>query len=290
MIRERDEFKAYTEMPVYRVKGKRDLSFLGRFTFSMLQEKMEGLGHILTVIARGFLFDGGDPYANIDKSRRALCAWCSMPEKRQAKREEWQFGTDFRVLHEEFPTLVTAKGAGWLYRHVHEVIRFTEANPGLISDASKKASVKLKTSFDDNWHNRVIQMQVPIFAPGTRSEWLLRFDDIIADALEAGPLQDHEVELPEQIKQRISRELPKEVPQDVAQMLYAYYIVHKPADSDWVVLPVSNFDAYFGNTNFGRKYLSKIPESFMIRSEQGYGVCRVKMVFTDDEFSYCYRF
>ena len=144
MIRERDEFKAYTEMPVYRVKGKRDLSFLGRFTFSILQEKMEGLGHILTVIARGFLFDGGDPYANIDKSRRALCAWCSIPEKGQAKREGWQFGTDFRALHGEFPTLVTAKGTGWLYRHVHEVIRFTEANPDLISDASKEACVKLK--------------------------------------------------------------------------------------------------------------------------------------------------
>ena len=81
MIRERDEFKAYTEKPVYRAKGKRDLSFLGRFTFSMLQEKMEGLGHILTVIARGFLFDGGDAYANIAKAHRALYAWCSIPEK-----------------------------------------------------------------------------------------------------------------------------------------------------------------------------------------------------------------
>ena len=43
-------------------------------------------------------------------------------------------------------------------------------------------------------------------------------------------------------------------------MLIAYYKANKPDDSDWVVLPVASFDAYYGNTNFSRKYLSKIPE------------------------------
>ena len=32
-----------------------------------------------------------------------------------------------------------------------------------------------------------------------------------------------------------------------------------PEDSDWVVLPVTNLDCYFGNTNFGRKYLNQLP-------------------------------
>ncbi len=61
MIRERDEFRAYTEKPVYQAKKKWDLSYLGRFTFPMLKKKMEGLGHILTILARGYLFDGSDP-------------------------------------------------------------------------------------------------------------------------------------------------------------------------------------------------------------------------------------
>ena len=279
MIREIEEFKSYTEKPVYQAKGKRDLSFLGRFTFSMLQNNMEGLGHILRIIARGSLFNGGDPYANTEKARRALCAWCSIPKRNKAELEEWQFDTDFRALHEEFPTLVTEKGAGWLYSHIRGIIRFAENNPDLLSKDSKNAVMKLKQTFADDWHNKVIQMQVAIFSPSTRSEWPLRFDDIIADALEAGPLQNYEVDLPEIIIQRIAAELPEEVPQVIVHMLYAYYMIHKPTDSDWIVLPVANFDAYFGNTNFSRKYLSKIPESLMIRSQQGYGVCRVKMVF-----------
>lgn len=283
MIREREEFRAYTEKPVYQAKNKWDLSYLGRFTFPMLKKKMEGLGHILTILARGYLFDGGDPYANTDKARRALCAWCSISEQKRAAREEWQYGTDFRALHEEFPMLVAASGEGWLCRHVRGIIRFAEKNPKIINSKAKEACQELKESFRPEWRKKVVQMQVPIFTPSTDSEWPLRFDDVIADALEAGPLQDYEVTLPEQLKNRIAAELPQEIPFDVMQAIYEYYAVHKPEDTDWVVLPVVNFDAYFGNSNFGHKYLSKIPESLMIRSPQGYGVCRIQLQLSDDE-------
>ena len=51
----------------------------------------------------------------------------------------------------------------------------------------------------------------------------------------------------------------------------------KPEDSDWVVLPVANFDAYFGTTSFGRKYLKQIPETILERSETGFGLCRYRL-------------
>ena len=59
--------------------------------------------------------------------------------------------------------------------------------------------------------------------------------------------------------------------------LVSYYFTNKPEDSDWVVLPVANFDAYFGTTSFGRKYLKQIPEAILERSETGFGLCRYRL-------------
>ena len=51
MLNEIEEFKAYTQFPKYRANGKRDMSFLGRFTFDMLIKQI-GLNRVLTIIAR----------------------------------------------------------------------------------------------------------------------------------------------------------------------------------------------------------------------------------------------
>ena len=66
-------------------------------------------------------------------------------------------------------------------------------------------------------------------------------------------------------------------PMEMVETLAAYYLANKPEDSDWVVLPVANFDAYFGTTSFGRKYLKQIPETILERSETGFGLCRYRL-------------
>ena len=63
----------------------------------------------------------------------------------------------------------------------------------------------------------------------------------------------------------------------MVETLVSYYLANKPEDSDWVVLPVANFDAYFGTTSFGRKYLKQIPETILERSETGFGLCRYRL-------------
>lgn len=47
-------------------------------------------------------------------------------------------------------------------------------------------------------------------------------------------------------------------------------------NTDWVVLPVANFDCYYGNTNFSKKWLSKIPDTILTR-EVSNGVSRIKV-------------
>ena len=284
MINEWKEFLAYTEKQKYAAAGKRDTSYLGRFTFKTLLD-FEGIGRILTIIARGYLFhdrDGslldGDAYDRADYAYRALCAWCSIPEKKNTTpKAEWQSQSDFREYHEEFPELVNAKGEGWFYRHIHGITRFSKNNPDLISDSAQKSCQQLAKGFDKEWRDKVVHYQVPLFTPSTRASWGIRFEGIVADALTLGPLRNEEADISPALMEKVSSLLPKGVPAEVVCMLIAYYKANKPDDSDWVVLPVASFDAYYGNTNFSRKYLSKIPEEIMERSEQRSGVSRFRM-------------
>jgi len=284
MLNEWDEFKAYTGKVEYIATGKSDTAYLGRFTFDTLFD-FEGMARILTIIARGYLFhekDGtikqSDPYEQIDTARRALCAWCSIPNSKKAiPKKEWQFQTKFTELHDELPELVDENGGGWFYRHVNAVADFMLENPDKVRKTSLDKAKIIQKKFDVAWRSKVLQYQIPIFSPQTRGAWTLRFDDVIADALELGPLRRMEAKLSPELMARIKAITPKEVPAEVVCTLIAYYAANKPEDSDWVVLPVANFDTYFGDTNFGRKYLSKIPKEIIERADPSFGVSRYRV-------------
>jgi len=174
--------------------------------------------------------------------------------------------------------LVDADGTGWFCRHVHAVAQFIEENPDKVAAIERK--------FDAAWRNKVMQFQVDIFSPQTRGAWTLRFDDVIADALELGPLRRMEPELAPVLLDRLRELTPRSVPFEIIQALVAYYIANKPEDSDWVALPVANFDAYFGGTSFNKKHLRAIPETIMVRDGMGFGVCRYQIMCREDVM-YC---
>ena len=45
----------------------------------------------------------------------------------------------------------------------------------------------LSHGWDRGWRDKVTRFQIPLFSPETKGGWVLRFDDILADALEQGP-------------------------------------------------------------------------------------------------------
>ena len=55
MVNEWSEFLQYTGQMDYSASGKRDTSFLGRFTWDTLLD-FEGLARVLTILARRHLF------------------------------------------------------------------------------------------------------------------------------------------------------------------------------------------------------------------------------------------
>ena len=272
-----EEFWAYVTEQKYTAKNKQDLSYLGRFTFNTLTE-FEGLGRILTIIARGYLFHGRNgeilsdsAYDQVEYARNALCAWCSLP----SKSEEPPF-VNFGNLSKNFPELVNEKGEGWLYRHIKNIQKFAKNNPELISKTAQNKIDGISKGFANEWKKKLRQMQVPIFAVNTKATWLLRFDDILADALELGPLRAQKHMLSENRAQKLSSLETEAVPVEVIYDVVSFCEANEQEGTPWIVLPVANFDCFYGNTNFSKKWLSKIPEEILTR-EVSNGVCRVKL-------------
>ena len=211
-------------------------------------------------------------------TRRALCAWCSIPDKKNAKhKERWRYRSDFRELHGEFPSLVDKQGRGWFYRHAHTVADFIVNNSDKIYHGAEKQAEIINSSWDDNWRKKVVKFQIPLFSKNTEGGFHLLFDDVIADALEQRSLRDTEIILPQSIVDKIAEEAPT-IKTDWISSLICYYIQNKQPDSDWVILPASNFDAYFGTTTFSRKILNTIPKTILFRDRQVCGLTRYKVM------------
>lgn len=282
MLNEWQEFLDYTEPVEYRASGKKDTTWLGRFTFEALRD-FSGMNRILTILARGFLFhasDGtllfGDPRGRVDYARNGLCAWCSIPERDSNPKEEWQHRTDFAPLHDQFPKLVNKEGWGWFSRHFHGAMRFALEHPDLVHKNYADSADRLDKLFDQEWRNKVLQYQTKSLSTLTEGAWTIRFDDVIADALELGPLRRTEPELPTDLLDWLEQVRPEKMPSNVLPTLVAYYLANRSEDSNWVVLPVTNFDCYFGNTNFGRKYLNQLPQEVIERGSS-FGISRYRV-------------
>ena len=115
---------------VYDATNKQDSAYLGRFTFDTLL-RGEGLQRILTIVARGYLWQ---------TESRTWAAPGTPPglvqhpgQQKSQAQGGWQYETDFRGLHDGFPELVDDQGNGWFVRHVHGVRDFLKHHPEKVS-------------------------------------------------------------------------------------------------------------------------------------------------------------
>lgn len=58
--------------------------------------------------------------------------------------------------------------------------------------------------------------------------------------------------------------------------LIAYYHAHRTEVCDWVILPVTSFDMYYGGSYFSKRILSTIPEEILERQNHT-GTCRYRI-------------
>ena len=215
-----------------------------------------------------------DEKPDIDRARDALRAWCSIPDSKKAKpKEAWQYETDFRQLHEAFPELVDEQGNGWFVRHVHGVRDFLKHHPEKVSKPALKNLEALSHGWDAHWRDRVRQFQVPIFSPETKGGWVLRFDDILADALELGPLRSPTLTLPPGWNSgwRVPSLLPNR--RCFSPCWSIMWRTNRRTPPGWCCL----WHALSQSTAFSKKWLAKIPAGFMERQNQHFGVCRCRV-------------
>ena len=158
---------------------------------------------------------------------------------------------------------------------MQNTINFIKDNPDKVSKNDLKKPEQLK-GFANAWRKKVMQYQVPLYSSKTKGSFLTHFDDILADAIEQGKLQNKDFELSLELTEQLISATPKGVNPEVLITLYKYYIANKQDNTDWVILPVTNFDAYFGTTAFGRRYLQLLKEENLIEAEMSYGVSRYK--------------
>ena len=159
---------------------------------------------------------------------------------------------------------------------VQNIIKFVKKNPDAVSEKAKNTVAGISKGFKSEWKKKVRQFQVPIFALNTKAAWGLRFDDVLADALELGALRTEEYILSPKTYSTLKSIDLSGVLLEVICDVVAYCEANKKDTTDWVVLPVANFDCYYGNTNFSKKWLSKIPDTILTR-EVSNGVSRVKV-------------
>ena len=280
MVNESEEFRAYTEFPVYKADSKSDTSYMGRFTLPMLLE-LQGFQRVLTILARGYLFrDGGSGYDRIETGRRALLAWCSLSGEKSKKapdQNDPRLRVNYGEYAAEFPELVTPEGGGWLIRHVENIIAFVEANPKAVRKGVSDKVQLLKKGFRGQWAKKLRQMLIPPFASNTKGAWDLRFDDILADALELGPLRNRDFKLAEEMLRRLAELTPSGVPVEASVMLYKYYVANREEGRDYVVLPNQAFNAYFGTTAFSQKWTAALTGK-LIEKKYSEGVCKYRML------------
>lgn len=303
MVNELEEFKAYTTFPEYKAARKNDTTYMGRFTFPMLLD-FKGFQRIFTILARGFLFeDGGNGYDRIDYARRALLAWCSVStgrmqtQKKTPDQSDPGNQTNYAIYHGEFPNLVDETGDGWLIRHVENVTRFVTEHPEKVRKDAWENTCKLKQGFRRFWAKKVDHIQAVPFSENTKGKWGLRIEDVLADALVLGPLQNRDFDLPENVTQRLTELTPKGVPPEASILLYKYYVIHRTSRSDavipdwmcwpnqndppdsgrpFVVLPMQNFNAFFGTTAFSQKWIAALSDSVLERKTRE-GVCKYRI-------------
>ena len=275
MLNEFEEFKAYTTFPDYTIKSKRDTGYLGRFTYKMIKE-FRGFNRVLTIIARGYMWKTETP--DVDRAYRALCAWCSLPESvKPDRRKAGQDRTCFSDLHDEFPELVSEEGEGWYFIHVHNVAAAVLDNAGNNTNSMASNALTIVKKFNKGWCNKVMQAQASLYTKTTKGAWIIRFEDIVAEAKELGPLKNNDFDLPAETVQKLTDALIDKKRKNVFLDLTKFYLANKPYDSEWAILPVENFNAYYGTTSFDRKWLPDFPESIVVREEYS-GACRFKMI------------
>ena len=147
------------------------------------------------------------------------------------------------------------------------------SNPDKFTAKEVEKYSLMDKKFDTAWRDKVTRMHFSTYYLKTKGAWILRFDDILSSALELSELKNKSFELPEETKAKIADFTKVQSTAFALETLIKYYYANRQDDTDWVVLPVANFDA----TSFSKKRLTELVKSGAIERENSYNVSRYRV-------------
>lgn len=156
-------------------------------------------------------------------------------------------------------------------------MNFVKNNPDKFTTKDIEKYTLMDRNFDNAWRKKVTQMQYGTYDLNTKGAWILRFDDILSSALELGELKNKDFELTEETKLKIADFTKSPSTAYALETLIKYYHANRQDDTDWVVLPVANFDSFFGSTSFSKKRLTELVKVGAIERENRYNVSRFRV-------------
>ena len=108
-----------------------------------------------------------------------------------------------------------------------------------------------------------------------------RFGSAIAETLcKAGEEVmgvDMDLDLVEDMRDKITQAASKSVPNWMIEELVRFILANQRDHTEWVNIPMANFNAFFGDTSFSKKYKPHIPDALVVFEPQKLGICRVKL-------------
>ena len=75
------------------------------------------------------------------------------------------------------------------------------------------------------------QFQIPLFSLNDKGAWTLRFDGILAEALEAGPLRTKDYVLPQSVSDLLDNTDLNGVPRYAVEEVLKYYFANRTNDT-----------------------------------------------------------
>lgn len=156
-------------------------------------------------------------------------------------------------------------------------MNFVQSNTDKFNAKEVEKYSLMDKNFDTAWRDKVARMHFSTYYLKTKGAWILRFDDILSSALELGELKNKDFDLPEETKAKITDFANSPSTALALETIIKYYCANRQEDTDWVVLPVANFDAYFGSTSFSKKRLTELVKFGAIERENSYNVSRYRL-------------
>lgn len=212
MLNELREFEAYVENPLSLTP--RVMPHMLTEHFSEKTSYLNGLEDIMTIIARGYLFSKGHKVYDdenrineelIEDAIELLHRWTGFSDTKYRMRTDNSRLTKWMKKHSVTDSWLKQY---WMYQFQEYKNKSNKSNKSENSEESKKANEKIDRLTDERWKKLEEKWTYSLNSPMDYSAVKITYKNVIANALEKGPLRNRYLVFKRR-EEQIGKKFPK---------------------------------------------------------------------------------